>query len=181
MDFLARVPNLVNSVILLGNPGLLTKWPLSYGSWAIQYAHHLPSWYSRRVAGDILGTSTVFEGNSPVHWTFKYHNGFVQSFYDTIRYCPIINQHATWEMIFTRMEAARKTDPAQDTVPTLRKIFLVFGEDDIVTPGPPCLEQIPQLPGGMSNVEYGYVPGTHSFPILESEKTIAQIFKFWNL
>lgn len=120
-----------------------------------------------------------------VQWQFDHHKGFVHSFTNTIRYGPLMHQHADWKQAFRVIKEAQssKDGSRTETPRKLRngKILVVFGEEDDIVVADEVSEDIKSLIGGDGNVVIKTVPGGHGFPVPSCDEVVQHISEFWHL
>lgn len=100
-----------------------------------------------------------------VNWQVKHHAGFVVAFMSTLRFAPMLGQHAAWAKL-----AERKP----------KTVLLIFGKGDEIVNEDDYREDILPLVGGEDHVVWAKsVGGRHDFPMVNPEETLRTIFDFW--
>ena len=213
MSFAAYFPEHVNSIILLGPGGILRDVPAEYKNPLFRYSHPVPFSYLRRLVGLLLGVSLsparishtnfydedetgpevvkeamptktgVIDVPAIVQWQFDYHKGFVHSFIDTVKYGPIMHQHADWRKACNVIKGDRAvtTPSSQSSKLFDSKMLVICGESDEVVVAKDVSEDLVELLGGSEHVEFRTVPGGHGFPVLSSDDVIRHMSEFWGL
>jgi pimeloyl-ACP methyl ester carboxylesterase len=119
-------------------------------------------------ADDSTSTPTQFEKDviSFVHWTLDNHDGFISAFLSTVRYAPMMDQHAYWRQL-------GKRKPGTTAVLLGRHDQLIQKED--------YAEDALPLLGGKDNVFWRVVPGAHNFPFTHAQDALKSIYEFWGM
>ena len=115
-----------------------------------------------------------------VKWQFDYHNGFVHSFLDTIRYGPSMHEHSDWQNFCEIVSGKDSTvDPSCPLFNS--KILVIFGQDDEVVVANHVGNDIKKMLGGPEYFESHLVLGGHGFPVVSSHEVLKHILHFWNV
>lgn len=100
-----------------------------------------------------------------VNWQVEHHVGFVSAFMSTLRFAPMMGQHAAWAKL-----AERKP----------RTVCLIFGEGDEIVNEEDYRQDVLPLLGGEDHAVWAKpVGGRHDFPMVYPEETLERIFDFW--
>lgn len=202
MSFASHHPDLVNSIVLLGPAGILRYLPSDYENPCFRYPSSVPKSYLRRLLAALLevdmrptSPSTVptvsretemtlnqpqsINAGSLVQWQFDYHQGFMHSFIDTVRFGPLMHQQETWKNVSDSFKGLGKATLNRNRL-TNGKLLIIFGESDSIVVEKHVAADAAEIFGG-EKVEVRRVPGGHGFPIPSADKIVSHLRAFWQL
>ena len=200
----------VDSMILLAPVGIIRCLPKDQQNIFIHHPRFVPYSYLRRLVGNVLGVSTspapldssssriddqrspevpqatkrvkkgVIDRSALVQWQFDYYRGPVHSFINTIKYGPLLHQHANWEEVCNVIEG--ETDQASSRSSLFnRKILIVFGVTDGVVVEKEVVADLSEMIDGREHVTIRNVSGGHDFPLPCCDEVANHISEIWDL
>ena len=124
---------------------------------------------------------TAIDVASVVQFQVKHHRGFVQAYMSSMRYGPIMSEHATWKCIGQRLSKENKEtkkDSASNTALDRGKVLIICANEDtsIVTS-----ELMPDATAAFEgNVEFRHFDAGHEVPMSKSREVANAIWEFWS-
>lgn len=118
---------------------------------------------------------------SAVSWQIAHHAGFIPAFMSSIRYAPILNQHAVWTIVGSRL-SEQKASPADKTTAKRGllkgRVLMILGATDPVIVAEEASEDTKAVLGE-GNVEIAVLDAGHELPITKSAEVAEVIWQFW--
>ena len=122
-----------------------------------------------------------FETDLPQPWQIGIHQGFIKSFLSSLRYGPVVDQHADWQRIGMRL-SAQNAAPGDESVVRQGlqngKVLIIGGASDALIVGE---ELVPDATAalGAGNVIFKFVDAGHDLPVTKSQEIVDYIHGFW--
>ena len=117
---------------------------------------------------------------SDVQFQVEHHRAFVEAYMSSMRYGPIMAEHATWTRIDHRLSSQRYLEAKSPFAATLHRdkvlIICADGDSSIVSD-----ELVPDATAVLEgNVEFRHFYGGHYVPISSCSEVLAAIWEFWS-
>ena len=108
------------------------------------------------------------------------HQGYAKSYISSIRYGPVVNQHADWQRIGSRLSAQNASSEERYAEEGLQngKVLIIAGRTDALIVQEELVPDATKVLGD-GNVKFEFVDAGHELPVTKSEQIIDCVWQFW--
>lgn len=138
------------------------------------------------VLEDELNSATTLSKNrsglnsaNVVDFQIQHHPAFVPAYMSSMRYGPIMKEHATWKCIGQRLSTQKSTEGETPSSIGLihGKVFIICANEDTSIISSDLVSDATEVFDG--NVEFRHLNAGHDVPISKSGEVVAAVWKFW--
>lgn len=137
------------------------------------------------VANIIVSSDSPTCGMPGIHqskqaWQVDVHEGFIKSFISSLRYGPIVGQHADWRRIGERLSAQNASTEARFAERGLQngKVLIICGSKDALIVQDELVPDATDVLGA-NNVEFEFFDAGHELPVTKGEQIVNSVWEFW--
>lgn len=127
------------------------------------------------------GKLTALNVADVVRFQVDYHRGFVQAYMSSMRYGPIMTEHATWKRVgqtLSKKNKETKENNVSDTGLSPGKVLIICAnEDTSIVSSELVPDAIAALEG---NVEFRHFDAGHEIPMSKSREVAKAIWELWS-
>lgn len=108
------------------------------------------------------------------------HEGFIKSFISSLRYGPIVGQHADWRRIGERLSAQNASTEEKLAEQGLQngKVLIICGSKDALIVRDELVADATEVLGA-DNVKFEFFDAGHELPVTKGERIVNCIWDFW--